>query len=52
MKLAPPQTQAQHNVRARLGREFVAHHQIVLATAPETFSRYCDAFRSTGVAGA
>jgi hypothetical protein len=52
MKLAPRQTQAQYNFRAQLGREFVAHYQIVLATAPEAFARYCETFRSKWLAGA
>ena len=37
--------------RARLWRKFVAEYQVVLATAPETFSDYCTKFRECWIAG-
>jgi hypothetical protein len=37
--------------RAELLRKFVAGHQSVLATAPETFSDYCAKFRERWIAG-
>ena len=37
--------------RAQLWREFVAGYQVVLATAPETFSDYCGKFRARWIAG-
>ena len=37
--------------RAQLWREFVAGYQLVLTTAPETFSDYCAKFRERWIAG-
>jgi hypothetical protein len=37
--------------RAELWRKFVAEYQSVLATAPESFSAYCEAFRARWIAG-
>jgi len=37
--------------RAQLWREFVAKYQVVLATAPETFSDFCAKFRERWIAG-
>jgi hypothetical protein len=37
--------------RAQLWREFLAEYQVVLATAPETFSDYCTKFRERWIAG-
>ena len=37
--------------RAELWRKFVAGYQSVLATAPESFSDYCEAFRARWIAG-
>lgn len=51
MKLMPEQSQAQYKFRVHLWREFVAHYQIVLAAAPESFATYCEAFRAKWVAG-
>jgi hypothetical protein len=45
------QTQEQVSFRAKLWKEFVAGYQTVLATAPETFSRYCAKFRERWVRG-
>lgn len=45
------QTQAQLTYRARLWSEFVAHYQVVLISAPETFSEYCAKFRERWVRG-
>jgi hypothetical protein len=36
--------------RAELWREFVAGYQGVLATSPESFSAYCEAFRARWIA--
>jgi hypothetical protein len=51
MKLTPEQSQAQYKFRVHLWREFVAHYQTVLAVAPESFSTYCETFRTKWVAG-
>jgi hypothetical protein len=37
--------------RAELWREFVAKYQVVLVTAPESFSDYCAKFRARWIAG-
>jgi hypothetical protein len=37
--------------RAKLWRKFVAGYQVVLITAPETFSDYCTKFRERWIAG-
>jgi hypothetical protein len=37
--------------RAELWRKFVAGYQSVLATSPESFSAYCEAFRARWIAG-
>jgi hypothetical protein len=44
-------TQQSVTFRAELWKEFVAGYQIVLATAPETFSNYCAKFRERWIAG-
>ncbi len=47
----PNQSQAQITFRARLWSEFVAHYQVVLISAPETFSAYCEKFRERWIRG-
>jgi hypothetical protein len=47
----PNQTQAQITFRAQLWSKFVSGYQVVLVTAPETFSEYCAAFRERWVRG-
>ncbi len=47
----PNQSQAQITFRARLWSEFVANYQVVLISAPETFSAYCEKFRERWVRG-
>ena len=37
--------------RTELWRKFVAGYQSVLATSPESFSAYCEAFRARWIAG-
>ena len=37
--------------RAKLWRKFVAGYQSVLATSPESFSAYCEAFRARWIIG-
>jgi hypothetical protein len=51
MKFTPKQNQAKYSFRAQLWKDFAAHYQIVLATSPEAFSSYCEAFRTKWVAG-
>jgi BarA-like signal transduction histidine kinase len=45
------QTPAQIEFRKELWREFVASYQVVLISAPETFSDYCAKFRERWIAG-
>jgi hypothetical protein len=37
--------------RTKLWREFVSSYQLVLTTAPETFSAFCAKFRERWIAG-
>jgi hypothetical protein len=45
------QTPEQVAFRADLWRKFVAGYRSVLATAPESFPAYCEAFRARWIAG-
>jgi hypothetical protein len=49
LTLEEKQIRAKCEFRASLWKEFVAN-QVVLATAPETFSGYCERFRERWVA--
>jgi hypothetical protein len=51
MSLGQKQILKQSHYRAQLWREFMRSYQLVLATAPETFSGYCEAFRARWIRG-